>query len=259
MRMRLALGVIAALLTSLVPGQGGAQWAGFYKPTERAAPVPVQTGAAGMCVREILLAQMRYGIPDNLLLGIGLQESGLYRGGQLTVWPYTANAEGRGKYFETEAEAVAWVNRERASGVKSIDLGCMQINMHWHPDAFDSVADGFNPVRNVDYAAEYLNRLYQSKGDWRAAAAAYHSGTAELGQAYLARLDQNVVVANSQYDQLKALVGATSRQDRTPVARMPTSGVFWAADLGKGTGAGGRSLFGPGEIAPILPVFSRGS
>ena len=258
----------------VLPGMGQAQWTGFYKPTAQAtAAAPTVTPQSrasemnGLCIREILLAQMRYQIPDNLLLGIGLQESGLYRNGDLTVWPYTANAEGRGKYFDSADEAVSWVTAQKAQGVTSIDVGCMQINMHWHPDAFDTVADGFNPVRNVDYAASYLTRLYKSKGDWTQAAAAYHSGTAELGGAYLGRLQQNVAVANTRLDRFRAMVGAVDRSAprtaaQTPEAGMPTSGVFWTADLGRGDAAnqaGGRSLFGPGEIAPILPVFSRGS
>lgn len=254
--------MLVLILALVLPGQALAQWTGFYTPTARAAaaaPV-VRTGDNGLCIREILLAQMRYQIPDNLLLGIGLQESGLYRDGALTVWPYTANAEGKGAYFDTAAEAEAWVNARRGEGITSIDLGCMQINMHWHPDAFDTVADGFNPARNVDYAAAYLARLYKAKGDWRAAAASYHSRTEELGQAYLARLEQNVKVANTRYDSLKALAGAETRgDDPAPRRRMPTTGVFWSADLGDGVGAGGRSLFGPGELAPILPVFMRGS
>lgn len=253
--------VLGLILALLLPGQALAQWAGFYTPTQRAAaavPSVSNAGAKGQCIREILLAQMRYQIPDNLLLGMGLQESGLYREGALTVWPYTANAEGKGAYFDTTAEAVAWVEAQRARGITSIDLGCMQINMHWHPDAFDSVADGFNPARNVDYAASYLARLYRETGDWRAAAASYHSRTEELGQAYLTRLEQNVQVANARYDALKSLAGAT-RRDTTPRRTMPTTGVFWSADLGDGTGAGGRSLFGPSELAPVLPVFMRGS
>lgn len=255
---------LALILSLALPGQAVAQWAGFYTPTARAAAAaPVTTsrgGAEGLCIREILLAQMRYQIPDNLLLGIGLQESGLNRDGTLTVWPFTANAEGQGAYFDTAGQAVDWVNARRAQGITSIDLGCMQINMHWHPDAFDTVADGFNPARNVDYAASYLARLYREKGNWRAAAASYHSRTEELGQAYLARLDQNVKAANARYDTLKALAGVGGRETpATPQRRMPTSGVFWAADLGGGTGTGGRSLFGPEELAPVLPAFLRGS
>lgn len=255
---------VLAAIVLLLPGAAVAQWTGFYTPTQRAAvavqPPAAGGGSGGQCIREILLAQMRYDIPDNLLLGIGLQESGLYRDGELTVWPFAANAEGTGKYFETAAEAVAWVTGLQQSGVKSIDVGCMQINMMWHPDAFDSVAEGFNPARNVDYAAAYLARLYRAKGSWRAAAASYHSATEDLGQAYLARLDRNVEVANTRLDALKAQAGATRRDDQGTTRRMPTTGVFWTADLGGGNGgAGGRSLFGPGEIAPILPVFSKGS
>lgn len=129
---------LLVLVMLILPGQALAQWTGFYTPTQRAAvaaPTVSNSGDKGLCIREILLAQMRYQIPDNLLLGIGLQESGLYRDGSLTVWPFTANAEGQGAYFDTAAEGVAWVNAQRARGVTSVDLGCMQINMHWHPDA----------------------------------------------------------------------------------------------------------------------------
>lgn len=261
-----ALFLTILFVLGFLPSQTFAQWAGFYAPSKRAVAaatkaVPVAGGVNRLCIREILLAQMRHNIPDNLLLGIGLQESGLYRNGDLTVWPFAANAEGRGKYFETEAEAVAWVTQQQRAGITSIDVGCMQINMHWHPDAFDSVNEGFDPARNVEYAAAYLSRLYRSKGNWRDAAAAYHSGTQELGEAYLARLEKNVLVANSEYDRLRAQIGATRGGNPVRPAQMPTTGAFWTADLGGGNpgGAGGRSLFGPGDIAPILPVFSRGS
>lgn len=242
-------------------GPALAQWTGFYTPTARSpsAPVARAEGMKGACIREILLAQMRYQIPDNLLLGIGLQESGLYRDGDLTVWPYTANAEGQGKYFDSAGEAVDWVNQRRREGVTSIDVGCMQINLHWHPEAFDTVAEGFDPARNVDYAAAYLARLHRARGDWTRAAAAYHSATEELGRAYLVRLQQNVQVANTRFDSFRNLVGSGDGRAIAPQPRMPTSGVFWTADLGRGAGGGGRSLFGPGEIEPILPVFMRGS
>ena len=256
--------MLAVFLILALPGQALAQWTGFYTsktPTPQVADTVTRTGDNGLCVREILLAQMKYQIPDNLLLGIGLQESGLYRDGALTVWPFTANAEGKGAYFDTAGQAVDWVNARRAEGITSIDLGCMQINMHWHPDAFDSVADGFNPARNVEYAAAYLSRLHKARGDWLAAAGAYHSGTPELGQAYLAKLRQNIQVANTKIDDLRALAGAVKPGETPRVARraMPTTGSIWAADLGNGTGAGGRSLFGPEELAPVLPVFMRGS
>jgi hypothetical protein len=73
--------VLGLILVLLLPGQAMAQWAGFYTPSQRAAAAAVPSvsnaGAKGQCIREILLAQMRYQIPDNLLLGMGLQESGL--------------------------------------------------------------------------------------------------------------------------------------------------------------------------------------
>ena len=38
----------------------------------------------------------------------------------------------------------------RAARIRSIDVGCMQINRRWHPEAFDSPAQGVDPRVNVD-------------------------------------------------------------------------------------------------------------
>ncbi|MGI3170940.1 lytic transglycosylase domain-containing protein [Pseudooceanicola sp. C21-150M6] len=261
--MRRALAVFLLMLGSM---PATAQWTGFYTPSDAEAGQGVVSGSVsqnGVCIREILLAQMRYQIPGNLLLAIGLQESGMYRNGELTIWPWTANAAGVGRYFETEEEAIFWVRQQQASGTSSVDVGCMQINMHWHPEAFENVTEGFDPRRNVAYAAQYLLRLYNAKGDWTQAAGSYHSKTEQYQTAYLERLDQNIKVANARLDDFRQMAGAVNtRGDGSGQGgRMPTSGVFWTADLGNDAaeGQGGRSLFGPGTIQPILPTFSKGS
>lgn len=272
---------VLALIFVLWPGLLMAQWSGFYTPTEKDEPAatprstaPV-TATPGDCIREILLAQLRHRIPGNLLLGIGLQESGLYREGELIVWPWTANAEGEGHYFEDASEAIKWVSALRIDGVSSVDVGCMQINLHWHPDAFDSVIEGFDPARNVDYAARYLVRLYEKTGDWTKAAGRYHSATEDVQAKYLERLEQNIAVANARIEDFRQIAGssqrlasrvtasgqgATARQRaQAPREPMPTTGVFWTAWLGRADheGAGGRSLFGPKRISPILPDLSK--
>ena len=57
-----------------------------------------------------------------------------------------------------------------------IDVGCMQINHHYHADAFASVTEMFDPHKNVDYAAHFLTRLRQREGSWTMAVARYHAG-----------------------------------------------------------------------------------
>ncbi len=65
---------------------------------------------------------------------------------------------------------------ERSRGAKLIDIGCMQINQHWHGAHFRSVAEMFDPEQNVQYAASYLKSLYQDAGSWTVAVARYNAG-----------------------------------------------------------------------------------
>jgi hypothetical protein len=68
--------------------------------------------------------------------------------------------------------------------VTSIDVGCLQVNLMYHPDAFASLEDAFDPGHNADYAAHFLNTLYADSHDWKQAIGAYHSETPALGDAY---------------------------------------------------------------------------
>ena len=75
-------------------------------------------------------------VPPQLLAAIGRVESG--RRDPVTgvwgAWPWTINAEGSGSYFDTKAEAIQAVQALQARGVRSIDVGCMQVNLMHHPD-----------------------------------------------------------------------------------------------------------------------------
>ena len=67
----------------------------------------------------------------------------------------------------------------RRDGVTNIDIGCMQINMGYHPDAFESLHDAFEPASNVAYAATFLNELRLSRRSWSRAVRFYHSSDTE--------------------------------------------------------------------------------
>ena len=56
----------------------------------------------------------------------------------------------------------------------------MQINYRWHGHAFPSLEAMFDPEWTATYAAQFLRTLYEERGDWSAAAGAYHSLTPEL-------------------------------------------------------------------------------
>ncbi|MBY6093001.1 lytic transglycosylase domain-containing protein [Maritimibacter alkaliphilus] len=254
MRARGLLAALAALLA--VPALAADGWSGFYTPTERPR---MQRQAVvedtGVCVREILKAQLRHGIPENILLGIGLQEAGLRRDGHFTVWPWAVNAEGTGRVFGSRNEALNWVADQKRQGVKSIDVGCMQINLHWHPEAFRSPAEGFDPATNVDYAARFLKSLYEKTGDWVTAAGSYHSFTPEKREIYLTSLRRNVTVANERIAEFRAMASGTDIQlaEAAPTPAPLQAGAFWSGQMTEGEGR--WTLYSSREMQPILPNF----
>ncbi len=176
--------LLVCLLIPLFPALGQA-------PQPLSAP-PVTTGMppARLCRPALDLAERRHAIPARLLHAIGRVESGRTdpATGQANPWPWTANAEGQGFYFNTKAEAVAAITALRQKGVRSIDVGCMQINLMHHPDAFSGLEQAFDPMANADYAARFLRKLFDQTGSWQKAAAWYHSATPELGESYQKRV-----------------------------------------------------------------------
>lgn len=132
----------------------------------------VQALASNACEAEILRASERYGVPAGILYSVGLTETG--RKGSLQ--PYALNIAGRAVFARSEREAVAAFETARRQGVRLIDLGCMQINHHYHSDKFASVNQMLNPRANVDYAARFLVELHKRHQTWSMAVARYHAG-----------------------------------------------------------------------------------
>jgi hypothetical protein len=90
---------------------------------------------AKLCTKQLPQYEKQNGIPAHLLSAIAATESGRYHQ-DLKIripWPWTINAAGRGYYFESKQEAIAAVKKLRKQGVQSIDVGCMQVNLHHHP------------------------------------------------------------------------------------------------------------------------------
>ncbi len=137
-----------------------------------------------VCLQKIRSEERAHRIPSGLLAAIGFTESGRTVTGQRSVWPWTVNAEGEGHFFESKADAVKFVEGKLTDGVASIDVGCMQINLKHHPDAFASLDDAFDPATNVGYGADFLKSLHDQTNGWLAAARRYHSATPEKGEPY---------------------------------------------------------------------------
>lgn len=103
-------------------------------------------------------------------------------------WPSTIDADGVVQFFLTKAEAIAAVEALRRSGLRSIDVGCLQVNLRDQPPAFRDLAEAFDPAANASYAAGFLSRLFARLHAWPAAVAAYHSRTPALGAPYRQRV-----------------------------------------------------------------------
>lgn len=140
---------------------------------------------SALCRSAITAAERAFGIPDRLMQAIGVVESGRTdERGSVTAWPWTINVEGVGYVFDTKQDAVAAVNAHRAQGARSIDVGCMQVNLLHHGTAFNSLEQAFDPSSNARYAAEFLQKLLGQTGSWPRAAAGYHSLTPDIGADY---------------------------------------------------------------------------
>jgi hypothetical protein len=156
-------------------------------------------------------------------------------------WPWTINAEGEGQFFQTRQEAVAAVEALQARGVQSIDVGCLQVNLMYHPDAFASLDDAFDPRINANYAAHFLNALYAGSKDWPTAAGAYHSETPALGDAY-----RVLVMARWQNGDPHAVVAAT-------VAAPVTYGDFAQQGKAYGDGQAAGGAYNNGAYGAFAP------
>ena len=117
-----------------------------------------------------------YGIPKNLLLSVSLTESGRkIKNGEFISWPWTINKKGTGKFFDNKVTAVNYVKEYTKNGKKNIDVGCMQVNYMYHPNAFKNFYEAFDPDKNVEWAANMLKSLYAKFGTWESAVGYYHS------------------------------------------------------------------------------------
>jgi hypothetical protein len=138
-----------------------------------------------LCRAAVAVAEREAGTPPGLLAAIARVESGKREAnGAVNPWPWTINAEGRGSLFPTKAAAIAAVRQLQAQGVRSIDVGCMQVNLHHHPNAFPSLEVAFDPLANARYGAKFLTELQATAQDWMKAAGHYHSQTPGRAQHY---------------------------------------------------------------------------
>jgi soluble lytic murein transglycosylase-like protein len=130
------------------------------------------TASLNACEREMALASKKFDIPLGILYAVGLTETGV----KGSLQPNAMNIEGRSYFAASVEEAVREFQKARKRGARLIDLGCMQINHHYHGARFPSLQAMLEPRTNVEYAARFLNELKAREGTWTMAVARYHAG-----------------------------------------------------------------------------------
>lgn len=168
-------------------------------------PVIDETDVCGMVA---LKAEQDNQIKPNLLQTIALVESGRFdkKIGRKVAWPWTVHANGHGHYYKTKEEAVAAVHVFLAQGITNIDVGCMQINLKYHGQAFNNVEEAMDPQKNVTYGAKFLLSLYKRNGQsWQKTAMQYHSKNHQKGLNYKYRLEKQYAQYINAYDKAQTL------------------------------------------------------
>ena len=146
---------------------------------------------SALCDAALLRAETRYQLPHQLLTSIARVESGrpITSLADTRPWPWTIDADGTGLFLDSKAAALAWM-KSQAGHHNFVDVGCMQVDLYYHPHAFASVEEAFDPVANADYAARLLVELYRGEagGSWDLAVGLYHSHTSLLAAEYRDRV-----------------------------------------------------------------------
>lgn len=192
---------------------------------------------AALCERAIVNGARRGGVPPEVLYAISLTETGRMTNGRLRPWPWAINREGKGHWFKTREEAVAFGKQSLADGRKSFDVGCVQINYRWHGHAFPSIEDMFDPEWTATYAAQFLRTLYEERGNWSEAAGAYHSLTPHYAGIYRKRFDRMLAGIDSNL----LMEGAATQLALDAPGRMPS----------------GPSRFDTGGLGPAGTMLAR--
>ena len=159
---------------------GAALAAGIAVPAASAAPeAGVYALNSNICRKIIDRTEREMRLPGGILQAISLAESGRWdkKSRSRFAWPWTVTAHGKGRFFPSKAAAIAAVRKLKAEGVRNIDVGCLQVNLKYHPDAFETLEDAFDPATNARYAAALFAKLRRANRSITRAVAHYHSTT----------------------------------------------------------------------------------
>mgnify|MGYP000583789388 CR=1 FL=1 len=148
-------------------------------------------GVQNECYSAIEQAAQVTGVPKSILLAVAKVETGRLSNGVTHPWPWAINIRGVGQWLQSEAALLERALEQISKNETLFDLGCFQLNYHWHGNSFESLDAMIDPTRNANYAANFLLSLYNEFGDWSEAVGAYHSRTEARANSYKAKFAEH--------------------------------------------------------------------
>lgn len=122
------------------------------------------------------MIEIEEGLPPLLLSAITFVES--------SDMPWVIGVEGVSHRFYKKEDAIKKIKELRAQNIKNFDVGCMQINHHFHRKEFASLEDMMHPVYNIRYAARLIKAFYHETKSWDKAIAYYNSRDLRYSSVY---------------------------------------------------------------------------
>jgi len=183
------------------------------------------------CKTAIAQVETAMRLPVSILQAISFAESDRWDKASRShfAWPWTVTVRGKGRFYPSKEQAIAAVRRLKAEGVRNIDVGCMQVNLMYHPRAFDSLDQAFDPAANARYAGELFSKLRRANRSVMRAIAHYHSTTRERNRPYTRKViklwnqERRRYYAEQRAKKLAAWKAERARRDALKAARRTTS------------------------------------
>ena len=223
--------------------------------------IPPST-ASRLCRQAITAAERAHGIPSHLLAAVARVESGRKDqvSGTFNPWPWTINTDGQGSFYDNKIQAVAAATAMRAKATRSVDVGCMQISLTYHPNAFASMDQAFDPGSNADYGARFLVQLFGKTNSWPKAVAMYHSATEDIGLDYQRRVyaawpQEQKLAQEGQPTLLMSSWAATVSRSSLTMPMRPSAARIIPLAQGLGGGAAPGRTLDSYRLAPVRVMY----
>jgi hypothetical protein len=125
------------------------------------------------------------GLDPYILYAVALVESAKVTKRVAKPWPWALNRQGRPFIPASVAEAKAILGGSLAKGVRSIDVGLMQVNVRWQGHRVRQPEDLLDPATNLRVGADILaESIGSAPGNLVLGIGRYHAGFQDEARAY---------------------------------------------------------------------------